>query len=76
MARRKVETTRISVVVPVAHARALERMAERDRVSVSHVAAMAIERSVVEAEGGLLLAMPMVESPAPTPIRKTRRDAA
>jgi hypothetical protein len=68
--------TRVSVSIPVTHHAALERMAERDRVSVSHVAAMAIERAVTEAEGGLLLQLQSAAPPAPTKLRRASRDAA
>jgi len=73
MPRKRVETTRISVVIPVEHAEALQRLAERDRVSVSHVAAMAIERAVVDAEGGLLLGSRPASFEITAPQARTRR---
>jgi hypothetical protein len=48
-------TARVSASIPEAHAEALARMAERGRVSVSHVVAIAIERAIEAEEGGLLL---------------------
>jgi len=77
MPRRGVETTRVSASIPVAHAAALQRMADQDRVSVSHVVAMAIERAVEAAEGGLLMEVRQEpQRKSPDPFRKARRDAA
>jgi len=76
--RVRVATTRISASIPVTHAEALQRMADRDRVSVSHVVAMAIERAIERAEGGLLLDLqpqPQRSASSLAP-RKARSDAA
>lgn len=77
--RVRVATTRISASIPASHAEALQRMADRDRVSVSHVVAMAIERAIERAEGGLLLDLhpqqPQRSAPSSSP-RKARSDAA
>jgi len=74
--RVRVATTRISASIPVTHAEALQRMADRDRVSVSHVVAMAIERAIEQAEGGLLLDLPAQRPASPPAPRKARSDAA
>ncbi len=76
--RVRVETTRISASIPATHAEALQRMADRDRVSVSHVVAIAIERAIEAAEGGLLMGLQPSQphESATSSSRKTRRDAA
>jgi hypothetical protein len=76
MARRRVETTRVSASIPAMHAEALQRMADRDRVSVSHVIAIAIERAVEAAEGGLLLETRSDRPHTAASSRKARHDAA
>ena len=77
MPRRRVKTTRVSASIRTAHAEALQRMADRDRVSVSHVIAMAIERAVDAAEGGLLMEMRQKRPrKSSTLLGKVCRDAA
>ena len=76
MPRRRVETRRVSASIPAMHAEALQRIADRDRVSVSHVIAMAIEHAVEAAEGGLLLETRRDRLPTPAPPRKARHNAA
>ena len=73
MPRKRAQTTRVSVVIPVEHAEALQRLAERDRVSVSHVAAMAIERAVVDTEGALLIGSYAASLDAAVPQARARR---
>jgi hypothetical protein len=52
-------------------------MADQDRVSVSHVIAIAIERAVEVAEGGLLMEVRQeLSREAPSPLRKGRHNAA
>ena len=77
MPRKRVEMTRVSASIPAAHAEALQRMADQDRVSVSHVIAIAIERAVEVAEGGLLMEVRQeLPREAPSPLRKGRHNAA
>ena len=78
MPRKRVETARVSASIPAAHAEALQRMADHDRVSVSHVIAIAIERAVEAAEGGLLMEVRQEPSrkPPAAPLRKGRHNAA
>lgn len=75
MARPKFETTRISATIPLHHEQALERLAERERVSVAHVVRRAIERAITEAEGGLLANLGPA-SPAAHANGRKRQDAA
>jgi predicted DNA-binding protein len=53
MSRQRVDTTRVSATIPKPHEEALERLADREGVSVAHVVRRAIERMISEAEGGL-----------------------
>lgn len=75
MAKSKAETTRVCATIPLHHGEALERLADRERVSVAHVVRRAIERAIAEVEGGLLANLGPASPVAHANGRK-RRDAA